>query len=77
VTTRENLENERAQFTQSHTASTSEVEALKIRLTDFEKEKRDLVGVIARLRTEDEERESKAVSFMPIESQLTLDCRGK
>ena len=61
VATRETLENERKRFSQSHSASSSEADALKVRITDLEREKRDLVGVIARLRTEDEEREGESL----------------
>jgi hypothetical protein len=65
VATQAALANEHARFNESQTASTSEVETLKIKLTDFEREKRDLIGVIARLRTEDEEREGRCLYLLP------------
>ena len=58
VTKQSKMEMEQARSNQSHIASASELEGLKLQVTECEREKRDLVGVIARLRSEDEERES-------------------
>lgn len=48
----------------SHTSSSTEVDDLKHRLQDVEREKRDLVGVISRLKEESSQREG-AVFWSP------------
>ena len=67
VASQDALSNEHARLNESQTASSSEVETLKVRITDLEREKRDLVGVVARMRSEDEEREGEhSFSLMQI-----------
>lgn len=46
----------------SQSSSSSEVEALKHRVEDTEREKRDLVGVISRLKQESSQRDGKSQS---------------
>jgi TolA-binding protein len=66
VASRDRLEIERDRFNQHNTASASEVESLKVQVTEHEREKRDLVGIIARLRSENEDGDRTCKSFMAI-----------
>ena len=51
-------------LTDSKSASSSEVDALKHRVEDTEREKRDLVGVVSRLKQEGAQQDGK-LRFLP------------
>jgi nucleoprotein TPR len=51
------MESERSNLEKSRNTSTTEVETLKLSISEHEREKRDLIGVIDRLRVDDEQRD--------------------
>lgn len=57
ASTRAILESEKASFSKSQIISSSEIEKLRFNAADHEREKRDLLSVIERLRSEDDLRD--------------------
>ncbi len=53
------LQAEREALSRSQNASSSEAETLKLLVAEHDREKRDLIGVIDRLRSDDEQRDGQ------------------
>lgn len=58
------LQNQITSFSASQHSSTSESASLKERVEDIEREKRELVGVISRLKDESSQREGEHYHYL-------------
>lgn len=60
----------------SHSSSSTEIDSLKHRVEDTEREKRDLVGVVSRLKEDAAQREGESRHYNTRRVFITLNDRG-